>query len=558
MQSYQVVLIIAGILAALLLVNAAARAVRLRLLRRRLPFSFGVPRETVEDGLSLEWIASYWRHREPGARHAVDDTTWADLDMDKIFSALNHTCSSCGEEVLYAMLREPDTEGGRLEKLEETVRFFETNGRARDAVRYRLARLGKFTSNAAVRYFFKPEDWSLPLMTWYPLLSVLALLAIPAAFLFHKAGVLFFLVMLLCSAGLFLKTKLQMDINRQTTGYIVAMLQCARALTARAAGLPEREQKALRAALAPIRRILFFSGLLSPGGGWVNEINPVWEIFKMYFLVDLLAYRGLTRLLRKHRGAFVELYERLGGWDAALAVLSYRKSVSRFALPQFCAGVCLETQDLTHPLLPDGVPNTVRLPRGALVTGSNASGKSTFIKAVAINAILAQTVHTCTAARFCLPRCAVVTSMAVRDDVVLGKSYYIAEIRSLKRVLDGLTPALPTLCFVDEILKGTNTVERIAASSAILRLLDGQNCLAVVATHDTELTEILAACYDNYHFGEQVTDDGPVFDYMLRAGPADSKNAIRLLRFTGYPDEAVRQAEHLAARFEETRAWPVL
>ena len=104
------------------------------------------------------------------------------------------------------------------------------------------------------------------------------------------------------------------------------------------------------------------------------------------------------------------------------------------------------------------------------------------------------------------------------------------EIRSLKRILDAAEEEEPVLCFVDEVLRGTNTAERIAASSNILRYLaeKGTHCFA--ATHDLELTEILKDCFEMYHFSETVTEDTLSFDYTLKEGKATSRNAILLPR----------------------------
>ncbi len=169
--------------------------------------------------------------------------------------------------------------------------------------------------------------------------------------------------------------------------------------------------------------------------------------------------------------------------------------------------------------------------------------------------ILAQTIHTCTAEELSFKPSFLVSSMAVRDSIETGESYYIAELNSLKRVLDGLNENVRCVCFVDEILKGTNTIERIAASSAILQYLSSKNALALVATHDIELTEITQAFCDNFHFRETVTENGIVFDYQIHDGYATTKNAIRLLDFMGYPASVTQQADILARDFETNRIW---
>ena len=151
--------------------------------------------------------------------------------------------------------------------------------------------------------------------------------------------------------------------------------------------------------------------------------------------------------------------------DACIAMASARKALPGFCVPEFWKERRVLAENVTHPLLKNPVSNTFDWKDNVLVTGSNASGKSTFVKAVAVNAVLAQSVCTCWAQRFQMPRAQVLSSMAIRDNVQGGESYFIVEIKSLKRILTALRGDVVTLCCIDEILRGTNTVERIAASA---------------------------------------------------------------------------------------------
>lgn len=209
-----------------------------------------------------------------------------------------------------------------------------------------------------------------------------------------------------------------------------------------------------------------------------------------------------------------------------------------------------------HPLLSDPVKNSILADRGVLLTGSNASGKSTFLKMVAVNVILAQTIHTCTAESYKAPVFRIFSSMALRDSMENGESYYIVEIRSLKRILDAAQDHNgPVLCFVDEVLRGTNTVERIAAATQILIHLSESGALGFAATHDIEMTELLKEHYDNYHFEEEIRDGDILFPYQLLPGKASTRNAIRLLQLLGYDREITEKASGQAEHFLETGKW---
>ena len=118
-----------------------------------------------------------------------------------------------------------------------------------------------------------------------------------------------------------------------------------------------------------------------------------------------------------------------------------------------------------------------------------------------------------------------------------------AEIRYLKRILDHLNDRKTTLCVIDEILRGTNTGERIRASRAILEYLVGKNCIPLIASHDKELTVLLDRLYDNYHFSEEMGEDDISFSYKIMRGPATSQNAVKLLKLAGFPEEIIRECE---------------
>jgi DNA mismatch repair ATPase MutS len=145
--------------------------------------------------------------------------------------------------------------------------------------------------------------------------------------------------------------------------------------------------------------------------------------------------------------------------------------------------------------------------------------------------------------------------MALRDNIFSKESYYMVEIKSLKRILDRVNNDIPILCFIDEVLRGTNTLERVAASSRILSHLARRNTLVFAATHDIELTHILENDYSNYHFQERIEANEILFDYKLYQGKAVSKNAIKLLDMLKFPREITTSAEAAAEDFLKKGEW---
>lgn len=241
----------------------------------------------------------------------------------------------------------------------------------------------------------------------------------------------------------------------------------------------------------------------------------------------------------------MKLYKFVGEVDMSISVASFRKSLPDYCIPEFSKDNRINVCDIYHPLIENAVLNSVNLGNSTMIMGANASGKSTFMKALAVNAILAQSIYTCCAKRLEIPRSVVMTSMAVRDDVLTGESYYVREVRYLKRMLDESKKGGRVLYFIDEILKGTNYRERLAASKAVLSYLSGKNGMVIVSTHDGELAKYLKHEYSGYHFESRLTDDGIKFDYRIKSGFGEGSNAIDLLLCYDFPREVVEDAKKL-------------
>ena len=201
-------------------------------------------------------------------------------------------------------------------------------------------------------------------------------------------------------------------------------------------------------------------------------------------------------------------------------------------------------------------------PHGVLVTGSNMSGKSTFIRTLGVNAILAQTINTCLATEYDAPVFAVRSCIGRSDDLLSGKSYYMVEVEAVLALVEASASDTPHLFLFDELFRGTNAVERIAAAEAVLSELvvaragDGaapRPHVVVAATHDGELVELLGDTYAAYHFEDTLGPQGLSFEYRLRAGPATSRNAIELLRLHGASRALVERALARAAALDRQR-----
>jgi hypothetical protein len=539
---------------------------RLRL-RRRLDEQFGrAPGHeggTNESVRGAERAGRYWelRQRHEHLEDCVDDRTWDDLDMDRVFARIDTCLTSVGSQCLYAVLREPRFDEQGADGQESLMAFLAENPATRLELQLILSKMGRSDYNEL--YLFNYEA-APPLVRHPALLNVLAVLPLLLAAFFIVSPP-FALVAVVLSAVvngmIHYRTRRKLELSLDAMTYLANMLWSVRRALAllRDEAVPEEVRE------CPILRNLgdalkVFEPIRSPLSGTtrqgrlLTEADSFIEFARIVFLTQVRGYNRTACFLAESMPAFRMLYRGLGEMELALAVLSLRMSLPYHVRPVLTDETAVKVRGLYHPLLEDAVPNDAALTRNSLVSGSNASGKSTFIKALAINGILAQTIGTCTATHFQSRPALVVTSMAVRDDLLAGESYFIAEIRSLKRLVEQ-AQRRHCLCFVDEILKGTNTVERIAASAAVLRRFSGLDSLCLVATHDIELTVLLKDLFDNYHFEEQVTDEGVSFDYLMRSGPSRTRNAIKLLAAMGCDEETVHAADALVEAHERTGHW---
>jgi hypothetical protein len=200
----------------------------------------------------------------------------------------------------------------------------------------------------------------------------------------------------------------------------------------------------------------------------------------------------------------------------------------------------VDGEALRHPLLPGAVPNDVRLgdggPRVLLVSGSNMSGKSTYLRTVGVNVVLALAGAPVRAARLRLTQLHPGATLRIQDSLQAGRSRFYAEITRLKDLSDLAAGEVPLLFLLDEILHGTNSHDRRIGAEAVIRGLVARGALGIVTTHDLALTELAGgerADLANAHFEDQVKDGEIAFDYRLRPGVVAHSNALALMRAVG-------------------------
>jgi hypothetical protein len=208
------------------------------------------------------------------------------------------------------------------------------------------------------------------------------------------------------------------------------------------------------------------------------------------------------------------------------------------------AGPIFQAEALGHPLLPPAskVCNAFTLHASgelAILTGSNMSGKSTFLKAVGVNLCLAAAGGPVNALRFQAAPLRLYTCIRISDSVTDGFSYFYAEVKRLRGLLEALKAPddRPLFYLIDEIFRGTNNRERLIGSRAYMKALIGAHGLGLLATHDLELASLAERTPQaaNFHFRDEVSGGKLVFDYQIRPGPCPTTNALKIMQMEGLP-----------------------
>lgn len=574
MDSLAVIIVIALIFIFVVVNERLSFKRREAFLRYSFKEGFGRLKEKKYDPSRFSKLNSYYdRHKKEGQ---LDDATWNDLSMDDIYKCIDSTISSSGEEYLYYLLRSPVADipdSGSVNKsidILADVMMDAANIEKRTDIQVLLYRLGNVGKYSLYDYI---ENLDILGERKNFRHIIFDLLYIPAIVIFFVSAPLATALLVFLMAFNIITYFRERNIIEPyiiSFAYISRLIEAAERISEIELPSLDFVREDLKKGVGELKNLKRLSGIVTSGGRYSissDPLNVLLDYVRMVFHIDIIIFNGMLRTVREKKKYAEMLITGVGVADASIAVSSFREYLNNnegFCKPEFMEySEPLKIENGYHPLLTDCVKNSIKADKSILITGSNASGKSTFLKMIAVNAVFAQTIMTCMANTYSAPVFKIFSSMTVKDSLKSGESYYMAEIRGIKRILDNAAgeekgqkqKKAKVLCFIDEVLKGTNTIERIAASSQILKAMEGSGILTFAATHDTELPSILNDEYDYYHFEENMTETDISFSYKLMRGSTDRHNAIKLLEIRGFDRELTDNAGKLAERYAETGSW---
>lgn len=521
--------------------------------------SFGhKPKDYLED-FDMTFLKNHYkiRKKNESSGESIDELIWNDLDMDTVFKRINYTKTSLGEAYLYYKLREISYNEDEWTSLEKLINLFTINEDLRNKVSLLLMKVGKLNDLNLTNFIYNPKFSKIPSYYKYPLLSLGFIFSIFLSFIYTKVGLILSFIFLCINILSYQSEKIFLEDRFKVMIYLLNNINLCISLSKikdKDFEFFKNEVSSVLHNFKALNMVKIYGNSFQKKENAFTDIDIIFDYIKMFFMVDIIAYQNSVKILEKNKENLYKIYNIVAKLDFALSLAYYRKSLGEYTIPEFVESDDISLENLYHPLIDNPVKNSILIKNNILFTGSNASGKSTFIKAVALNCILAQSLNTALCSKYRCKFSRVVTSIAIKDNILAGNSYFIAEIKSLKRLLDSLNGEIRVLAFVDEILKGTNTIERISASASILKYAESTNGILLVATHDMELTQILET-YENFHFSETVTEDGVTFDYKLKKGPSNTRNALKLLKAMNFNNEVVSLSNQVYNNFIETEKW---
>jgi DNA mismatch repair ATPase MutS len=478
----------------------------------------------------------------------LDDQTWNDLIMDEVFYELDRTYSAEGEAALYTMLRNPIMNEEELKERGKLIDAFKENTNLTVEIRRIFYNRIFDRKNRLIDMMNGVFLVSKLKFFVYSFLGILPILLIAAVIILRDPRIMT-IVMIDIFVTMYIHMKEHDNINATGLTYLRDLISCAKKLSQFKNNEIQSCTNRIKELLEEVNSIDKSIYLLKI----VNSFGGLFEMFSYPFLIEEITYYKVNDKLLEKKDIILELYYLVGELDALISIAIYESNnKEKCSTPKFVTETVLKISDGIHPLLKKPVGNSIDISRkGIVLTGTNMSGKSTFLRMISTNILLAQTFNFALAKEYegCLLN--IVSSISPKDDILNGKSYYLAEAESILRIIKASEKNAPVFCPIDEIFRGTNPLERISSSAEILNYINKGKAICIVATHDRELSDMLKENYDFYHFSEEVDNkNGLKFDYKLKKGISKTRNAIRLLEYVGYPKEIIDNSYKRIERME--------
>ncbi|RKR81125.1 MutS-like protein [Mucilaginibacter gracilis] len=534
--------------------NKNRRANKRKLFIEQLINNWGQPTDNYRD---IDLIASY--HQYLKTENSIPDSVANDIDLDNIYNYADRTCSKPGQQCLYHQLRSPQEDISRLQALDKLAEQLSADEDKRTAIQMELFRLGNKNAYYLYQLFAKkhPPLYGFILSLYIRLAWAIWISAVILTIIIHTSA-LFLLALGLTLFNFYLHYNNKSNILKyiHSLPQLYILTQVSKNIYNK---ITTTENAEIEGRLKNIKRLNKSLRYVTLESGVANDPTDIayaiWELIKIMLVIEPAMFISSINKVTRYRDDIEALFNYVGKIDMAISIQSFRLGLPYYSKPVFINNYnALNVTGLYHPLVENCVPNSLHTfdNQGVLVTGSNMSGKTTFIRALAANTLLSQTLYTSCTKQYEAPLLQLFTSIRISDDMEEHKSYFQAEAISVLNIMNqSKARPVKSLVIIDEIFRGTNTIERVAAAKAILSYFTANKSFVFVSTHDLELAELLGNEYAIYCFEEQVADTRLVFDYKIKPGILKNKNAIAIMAGLGYPEAVIADAYAMSETLRE-------
>ncbi len=476
----------------------------------------------------------------------LSDQTVRDLNFESLFKFLDRTSSKIGQQFLYYKLR-VITNKKSASDINKLSNLFLNDEQLRLNSQLCLLDLNSFNSYSLETIIHDEIESQPPFRKYLIPLTILSFVVIVLGF-FNSFFFFFLLPIFAINIVLHFKNKIQVSYYLEAINQLKIAVNIGDKLA-----LEEKIKDFFLdlSFLKKLKKLNFKTHFISLEKQLTNEFAILFwyiiEIIKIQFNFEAIIFYSFIDSITKERKAINDLFCFIGEVDCAISVASVKSDDIKTSEPKFNEDNKIVIGKMIHPLVKNCIPNDISLKdKSMLLTGSNMSGKTTFIRAVAVNGLVAQTLGFAFATSYNAPFFKIHTSINISDDLLNDTSYYLKEVLLIKKFIEASNQKTPNLFILDEIFKGTNTLERIAGGKAILSFLNKYNNFIFVSTHDIELAMLLEKeAYELYHFTEKIITNKLIFDHKLKRGKLTTKNAIKILEIYGYPKIIIEQARQV-------------
>lgn len=519
---------------------------------KKLEFLWNLWAKPIDKHRNYDLISSYFKLQNDSDKSTiVDDKTWDDLNLDSVFSLIDRNTSGVGQQYLYSLLHKYEGDDCELKRRQKLIHNLKANSDLREKIQLKLLNLNG-VSSYFIAYLVLTKE--LPQFKFYKIFYLLSLASLVSLLLISYNGIFLIISLGILLTNLIINKVFSSKIYEYFAGFsgLNNLLSTSISISEIKTNLKIEELELLKSKSVLLKSLKSKLGYLVIDKQYLGELAlAMIEYLNMFMLFDIIAYYRSVNVLMKHQNEIHEIFKAIGSIDASISVASYLEEIKNYCEPEFSIDDKISFEELYHPLLKSPVSNSLKdIKQSVLITGSNMSGKTTFIKTLGVNVVLSRTLNFCLAKSFIIPNLVVKTSIRRNEELEEGKSYFFVEIEAIKDFIDLSNTTQKHIFLIDEIFRGTNTIERLASSTAVLKFI-GENNFAFVTTHDIELQEMLQNSFLMYHFSEQIKDEEFYFDYKIKSGACSSGNAIKLLELMNYPKSITDEAHNISARLNQ-------